>query len=155
MAGAEFGENTFPGTLGKEYTFNSEKSFQYFSAKSLNLLRVPVRWERLQQTLRAPLNTDYLNLLKGNSAWARASGAQIVIDIQNFARYKINGQELVIGNGRVSAEDLADLWVKLSAEFRNDPGVFAPIPIPGLINIPVFGTILFNNNILVYLMFVI
>ena len=89
LAGAEFGENTFPGTLGREYTFNSEKSFQYFSAKSLGLLRVPVRWERLQQTLRGALNQDYLNLLKTNSAWARNSGARIVIDIQNFARYKI------------------------------------------------------------------
>jgi general nucleoside transport system permease protein len=37
----------------------------------------------------------------------------------------------------------------------NNPGIFAPIPIPGLVNIPVIGTILFNNNILVYLMFLI
>ena len=132
LAGAEFGENTLPGVLGTQYTFNSEKSFQYFSAKSLNLLRVPVRWERLQQTLRGPLNIDYLNLLKTNSAWARASGAQIVVDIQNFGRYKINGQELVMGNGRVGADDLADLWVKLSAEFRNDSGVYAY----GLMNEP-------------------
>jgi endoglucanase len=132
LAGAEFGENTFPGTLGKEYTFNSEKSFQYFSAKSLGLLRVPVRWERLQPALRGPLNRDYLNLLKSNSAWALASGAQIVVDIHNFGRYKINGQELIIGNGQVSAADLADLWVKLSAEFRDDLGVYAY----GLMNEP-------------------
>ena len=132
LAGAEFGENTLPGVLGTHYTFNSEKSFQYFSAKSLGLLRVPVRWERLQQTLRGPIDLAYLNLLKTNSAWARASGAQIVIDIQNFARYKINGQEQVIGNGVVGAGDLADLWVKLSAEFRNDAGVYAY----GLMNEP-------------------
>jgi general nucleoside transport system permease protein len=37
----------------------------------------------------------------------------------------------------------------------NNPGVFAPIPIPGLVDIPIIGTILFNNNILVYLMFLI
>ena len=37
----------------------------------------------------------------------------------------------------------------------NDPGIFAPIPIPGLVNIPIFGKILFNNNILVYMMFLI
>jgi len=132
LAGAEFGETVFPGTLGKEYTFNSETSFRYFAAKSLNLLRVPVRWERLQPALRAPLNTAYLNLLKTNSAWARASNAQIIIDVQNFGRYTSNGQELVIGSSRLSADDLADLWVKLSAEFRNDDGVFAY----GLMNEP-------------------
>jgi len=36
----------------------------------------------------------------------------------------------------------------------NNPGVFAPIPIPGLVSIPFIGPILFNNNIFVYIMFV-
>lgn len=36
----------------------------------------------------------------------------------------------------------------------NNPGVFPPIPIPGLVNIPFLGPILFNNNIFVYIMFV-
>jgi simple sugar transport system permease protein len=36
----------------------------------------------------------------------------------------------------------------------NNPGVFAPIPIPGLVNIPFLGPILFDNNIFVYIMFV-
>jgi ABC-type uncharacterized transport system permease subunit len=39
--------------------------------------------------------------------------------------------------------------------FLDEPGVFPPIPIPGLIKIPFFGPILFNNNICVYIMFVI
>ncbi len=132
LSGAEFGQTVFPGALGKEYTFNTEKSFQYFSAKSLNLLRVPVRWERLQPVLRGALDQPYLNLLKTNSAWAKASGARIVIDVQNFGRYISAGQELVIGNGRVTAADLTDLWVKLSAEFRGDDGVYAY----GLMNEP-------------------
>ncbi len=37
----------------------------------------------------------------------------------------------------------------------NEPGVFQPIPIPGLVSIPFIGPILFNNNLLVYIMFVI
>ena len=36
----------------------------------------------------------------------------------------------------------------------NNPGVFPPIPIPGLVSIPFIGPILFNNNICVYIMFV-
>jgi ABC-type uncharacterized transport system permease subunit len=37
----------------------------------------------------------------------------------------------------------------------NNPGVFPPIPIPGLVSIPFLGPILFNNNICVYIMFIV
>ena len=37
----------------------------------------------------------------------------------------------------------------------NDPGTFMSVPIPGLVKIPIIGEILFSNNLLVYLMFVI
>lgn len=37
----------------------------------------------------------------------------------------------------------------------NNPGTFPSIPIPGLVRIPVIGPILFDNNIFIYLMFVI
>lgn len=37
----------------------------------------------------------------------------------------------------------------------NNPGTFPSLPIPGLVKIPVIGPILFDNNIFIYLMFVI
>ncbi len=40
-------------------------------------------------------------------------------------------------------------------QYLNEPGVFPPIPIPGLVSIPFIGPILFNNNICVYIMFVV
>jgi len=39
--------------------------------------------------------------------------------------------------------------------YLDEPGVFAPIAIPGLVKIPFIGPIFFNNNICVYIMFVI
>ena len=36
----------------------------------------------------------------------------------------------------------------------NDPGIFSPIEIPLLSKIPIFGPILFNNNIFIYAMFI-
>ncbi len=36
----------------------------------------------------------------------------------------------------------------------NNPGVFQPIPIPILSRIPVIGPVLFENNIIIYLMFI-
>ncbi|MCL4559553.1 MAG: ABC transporter permease [Chloroflexi bacterium] len=40
-------------------------------------------------------------------------------------------------------------------QYLNEPGVFEPIAIPGLVKIPFFGPIFFNNNICVYIMFVV
>ena len=44
-----------------------------------------------------------------------------MIDVHNYCRYR--GQ--VIDVGTVKAADLADLWVKLSHEFKDEPGVYA------------------------------
>jgi general nucleoside transport system permease protein len=39
-------------------------------------------------------------------------------------------------------------------DFLNSPGTFPPFTIPGLVKIPVIGAILFDNNIFIYIMFV-
>lgn len=135
VSGAEFGNKVIPGVLGTNYTFNSENTFRYFNQKQLSLFRVPVLWERLQPVLRQPLDPAYLSGLKANIGWAKAYGGQVIIDIQNFGRYSMNeGGSLntyIIDNPapdgtiKVSASDLADLWVRLSSEFKFDGGVYA------------------------------
>jgi len=116
ISGAEWGSNTLPGQLGREYTFSSEKTYQYFAAKGLGLVRLPILWERIQPVARGPLDPDYLALVKRSAAWANASGGQVFIEIHNFARYR----------GVVTNEaDLADLWARLSQEFQGNTGVWA------------------------------
>src|SRR5215467_12616556 len=116
VAGAEFGTTNLPGTLGRDYTFNSESTFRYFAEKGLGLIRLPLQWERLQQTPRGPLDEDYLSGIKRNVAWAKAHGAEVILDIHNFARYRGNV---------AAAADLADLWTRLSTEFKFEPAVYA------------------------------
>lgn len=135
LAGAEFGNNHLPGTLGRDYTFNSEASFRYFAEKGLRLFRLPLQWERLQPALGGPLDDAYLANLKRDVAWARAHDSEVILDIHNFGRYSINeGGSLktyVIDNPasdgtvKVTGAHLADLWVRLSTEFRFEPAVFA------------------------------
>jgi endoglucanase len=134
LAGAEFGENNLPGALGHDYTFNSELTYRYFGAKNLNLMRVMLRWERLQPVLRGPLDANYLVGVKSNVAWAKAHGDRVILDIHNYGRYKINEGgalvEYVLDNKyggvvKASGSDLADLWTRLSAEFREEAAVYA------------------------------
>src|SRR5690348_2990449 len=54
LAGAEFGTqkadfcNDNPGAFGRDYTYNSERTVAYFCEKNFGLLRLPLRWERVQ-----------------------------------------------------------------------------------------------------------
>ncbi len=134
LAGAEFGETVIPGSIGSTHTYNSERSFQYFAARSLPLIRVPIRWERLQPVLRGPLDPVNLAALKRNVAWAKANGARLIIDLHNFGRFSFNEsgglRAYVLDNFyggvvKVSGADLADLWVRLSEEFKSEPAVHA------------------------------
>jgi endoglucanase len=135
VSGAEFGMTHIPGVFGTDYTFNSENTFRYFSEKKLGLMRVQVLWERLQPVLSGPLDPIYLGRLKQNVAWAKAHGGEIIIDIQNFARYSFNepgGLKYYVidnpapdGTIKVSTADLVDLWVRLSNEFKFETAVYA------------------------------
>src|SRR6266851_4902986 len=134
LAGAEFGENNLPGTLGHDYTFNSETTYRYFGAKNLNLVRLMLRWERLQPVLRGPLDPNYLAGAKNDVALAKAHGDKVILDIHNYGRYKLteNGvlNTYTLDNNyggvvKVAGADLADLWIRLSNEFRDEATVYA------------------------------
>lgn len=133
LSGAEWGDQNLPGQLGTDYTFHSERSYQYWASKGLGLIRLAFRWERLQPELHGPLDPGYLALLRQSARWAHSSAVKLIIEPHNFGRYRIeeNGRhnEYIIddpspdGRVRVTKEALADLWTRLSQEFRLDAGV--------------------------------
>jgi endoglucanase len=139
IAGAEFGE--VPGVRHHNYTYNNEETFAYFAKKGFDVLRVPVKWERLQPVLGGPLNADDLSELKKNIAWAKKHGTSVIIDIHNYGAYavKLNGKykgclidNVVEGEVRVTTANFCDMWVKLSNEFKDEPAVYGY----GLMNEP-------------------
>jgi len=139
IAGAEFGE--IPGVRFRNYTYNNEESFKYFAQKGFDVLRVPVKWERLQPALSGPLNAGDLAELKKNVAWAKKYNASVIIDVHNYGGYSVKiGDKykgclidnVVDGEVRVKSADFCDLWVKLSNEFKDEPAVYGY----GLMNEP-------------------
>src|SRR5258708_228164 len=134
LAGAEFGDDHLPGVFGTHSAVNSETTYRYFGAKNLNLVRLMLRWERLQPVLRGPLDPNYLAGAKNNVAWAKAHGDKVILDIHNYGRYKLteNGvlntytlDNVYGGVVKVAGADLADLWIRLSNEFRDEATVYA------------------------------
>jgi endoglucanase len=134
--------NEYTGSIKRgDYIKNSEKTYQYFASKGLNLFRIAFRWERLQPRLLGPLEPVYLGYIKENVAWAKKYGGKVVLDLKNDGRYNIvlNSKtvECVIdqsydGRVRVSTTDFEDLWQKISAVFEGEPAIYAY----GLMNEP-------------------
>jgi endoglucanase len=127
LAGAEFGEGNLPGTYNQHYTYPTKAEVDYFTAKGMNVFRLPFRWERLQHETWAVLNATELSRIKNFVSYATLKGAHTILDPHNYARYF--GE--VIGSANLLPAAFADFWEKLAAEFKDNPNV-----IFGLMNEP-------------------
>jgi endoglucanase len=130
-----------PGTFGKDYTYNSERTVAYFCEHGLRLLRLPLRWERLQPRLGQALDEGELGHLRTAVGWAKKHGGEVILDIHNYARYfaRRDGRtsECIIDQpdatrATVNRGHFADLWRRLAQAFRGETAVYAY----GLMNEP-------------------
>ncbi len=127
LSGAEFGESQLPGSYGSHYIYPNAAEIDYYVDKGMNLFRIPFRWERLQRTLSAPLDATELARLDAVVAFATASGAHVILDPHNYARYQGN----LVGSPSVPYSAFADFWSRLAAKYKNNPRVMF-----GLMNEP-------------------
>lgn len=91
----------------------------------------------------------WIGLAAGVGSGALIAGIHAVFSIKFKVDQIISGT--VINIFAVGLTNFLNLrWLQINQDL-NDSGTFAKIPIPGLADIPVLGTVLFNQNILVYL----
>lgn len=137
IAGAEFGEQKIPGTLGTDYIYPSKADVDIYAKYRMNIIRLPFRWERLQRTLGGDLDATELAQLRSVVDYATGLGMSVILDPHNYARYSLpdpaNPSSLV---QRLLGTDLdnalfADFWSRLASEFRLNDRVFF-----GLMNEP-------------------
>lgn len=122
LAGAEFGEGSLPGTYAKDYIYPDQNEVDYFKGKSMNTLRLPFRWERLQRSLGGEFDTTELARLDGFVTATTAKGVYVVLDPHNYARYNGN----LIGGGTVTNAHFADFWSRLAIRYKgNSKVIFA------------------------------
>ena len=148
MSGGDFGtpgpleatsafSNANPGTYDSAYHFDTQASFSYVASRGINLVRLPVRWERVQPTLGGALNPAEVQRISDAVARAGAAGMRVVLDIHNYGAYWLsNGSQGVrrpIGSAEVTVAHFASLWANLSTAFKANAGVAGY----GLMNEPV------------------
>lgn len=116
LSGAEFNSRELPGEMFRDYTYPSADDYEYFAEKGANLIRLPIRWERIQHSLRGELDGSELAQIRKSVDLARANGQCLLLDLHNYAAW--HGE--VLGEGRVSTADLIDVWQRLAREL-DDP----------------------------------
>ena len=125
LAGAEFADyQPLPGTYGENYGYPNEvgnapkgAELGYYASKGLKLVRLPFRWERMQDGLNGPIRESELKQMRAFLEEARQGGFVVIPDCHNYARFYGPGddktrKEYVVGvNTDLTA--LGDLWKKL------------------------------------------
>lgn len=136
LAGAEFGDagpsaplSPRPGTAGQQYAYPTQGSWQFLGAQGVKLVRLPVRWERLQPTLGAALDTAELGLLTQALSWASASGISVLIDQHNYARYTLSDgtiRDLGQANpaGGTMTDAFVDFWTRMATQYKGTAGLW-------------------------------
>jgi endoglucanase len=119
MSGAEFGEDHIPGILNQDYIYpHDDATYGYFQSKNITLIRLPIRWERVQHAAFGPLEDTDIAEIQYIIAIANQHNQQVIIDLHNFGRYY---------NNALTTEDgskFADIWRKLAIALKDTPGLY-------------------------------
>lgn len=124
ISGGEYGK--LGDTLGYGYVFPSTKELDYFAGKGMNVIRMPVKWERLQPEAGGALDAAEVEAVAKVIRNARERGLSVILDPHNYGRYygKRVGTE-------VDASVFADFWRRMTEAFKDEPAF-----IYGLMNEP-------------------
>src|SRR4029078_11930417 len=63
ISGGEFNDQSLPGEYARDYVYPEPATVAYFATKGMNIIRVPVRWERLQHQLEGSLDEQEVQRL--------------------------------------------------------------------------------------------
>jgi endoglucanase len=119
LAVGEFGKA--PGVFGKDYAYPGAKQFDYCRRKGLRVIRLPFKWERVQDDLMGPLDPFDMGKIDEVVKLARERGLKLILDMHNYARH--SGK--LIGTEEVPNAAFADVWQKIAARYQDESGIFA------------------------------
>lgn len=87
LAGAEFNGSQLPGVIYKNFTYPGTATLDYFRKKGVNLIRLPILWERYQPKAYGALDATNMKQLKTIVAYAKKYDMCIWVDLHNYAKY--------------------------------------------------------------------
>ncbi len=130
LSGAEVTNGAYSpatSTIGVDYSYPTYAELQYYAGKGLNVIRLPIQWERVQPTLDGPLNTADMAQIKQVVGEAKSLGMTVDLDLHNYGSY--NGSP--IGSAAVPIGAFDNFWSAVATQFAGNPNVMF-----GLMNEP-------------------
>jgi hypothetical protein len=130
MAGGEFAHvaATLPGTYGTDYSYDSAAALANVGARGHKVNRFPIRWERLQPTRNAALNSAELARITQYVADSAAAGMPVLIDVHNYGEYIVSGGATLRLGTDLPTSDYVDFMTRLSVAFKNNANVLGYDP---------------------------
>jgi endoglucanase len=119
LAGAEFAGGTLPGRPNYDYMFPTITSLNAWKANGVQVIRLPVLWERLQPVLDNPLDPVYAKLIDKTLELAAARGMSVILDIHNYGTYRTK----LIGSLDVPLRSYANLMWRIAQRWNGNPGL--------------------------------
>jgi hypothetical protein len=135
--------NRAPGIYGETWRYPGAETFHFLACREVAVVRLPLRWERLQPDLRSELDPVELSRLQGTVSAAGQVGIQVIPVIMNYGAYwrhdpfSGRGEREPIGSTAVSVADYADLWRRLADALGDHGNILAwdimnePTDMPG------------------------
>jgi aryl-phospho-beta-D-glucosidase BglC (GH1 family) len=131
------GPHTNPGVLNTNYTTPTLQALQLLKGRGLQVIRLPIMWERMQRSVGAELHPTYLSEIMQVLVDANTAGIKIILDVHNYARYTTNGTETIFGQSNApTKEQFADLWKKMATVIRANAAAYNAIYAYDLMNEP-------------------
>lgn len=127
LSGLEFGGPALPGVLNTDYVEPTHAEIDYYASKTMNMIRLPFDWERLQPVQGGPFDKTYLAMLDDLVSYAGSKGLKVDLDVHNYGV----GYGNEIGSAGTPNSSFSDLWSKLATHFQASSNV-----IFGLMNEP-------------------
>ena len=127
IAGAEFNGDVVPGMYGQHYFYPRPSTIDYYATRGMNVIRLPVLWERLQRQLHTRLNDTEMARIDFVINHATAKKMTVILDVHNYAKYS----NALIGSSNLPAQAFGDLWGQIALRYKRNPLVMF-----GLMNEP-------------------
>ena len=130
LCGAEFGADSLPGQVGRDYIFPTSQELDYYKQKGLDLIRMPFLWERMQPgllnknsqnaTVDRSFDPGYQRELDKFLSDADQRGMEVVLDAQQFGRFN----KQIIGASNITNDDFKAFWGRMAKTFGHHPSIY-------------------------------
>jgi len=125
LAGGESNSTgVMPGTHGSHYLYPNDAQLAYYQSKGLTLIRLPIKWRRIQENLGDPLKEEWMQQIDTVLTLARNRNMKVILDLHDYNEYWIGAVRHVVGSATVPKSYLVDLWGKIADRYKNETAIY-------------------------------